>query len=103
MIDLSDGLSRDLRHICDQSNVGAVIEAARIPIHADVARADSMQSAIEHALHDGEDYELLFTSALDHSMHATKIGTIVAEMGMWLQATDGSRRILEARGWEHQL
>src|SRR5687767_6253101 len=62
MIDLSDGLSRDLAHICDESGVGAVIDAAAVPIHDDallLMRRDG-RPPLEHALHDGEDYELLF-------------------------------------------
>ncbi len=105
MIDLSDGLSRDLRHICEQSGVGAVIEANRVPIHSDVIRdaASGGNSPLERALHDGEDYELLFTSAIDHTSRATRVGTIVADAGVWLQNPDGSREPLQAKGWEHSL
>ncbi len=105
MISLSDGLSRDLRHICEQSKVGAVVEAERVPIQADVVceTASGGRSRLEHALHDGEDYELLFTSAIDHSSRAIRIGTMIAESGIWLQSADGSRQPLEAGGWEHSL
>ena len=64
MLDISDGLSRDLRQICDLSNVGAILDAAKIPIHADaveLAKRDHREP-IEHALHDGEDHELLLTA-----------------------------------------
>src|SRR5690606_28197013 len=63
MIDLSDGLSRDLPHICRASAVGAIVEATRIPIHTDAATlaAQDGVAALEHALHDGEDHELLLT------------------------------------------
>lgn len=54
MIDLSDGLAGDLRHVLTASGVGAVLEPAAIPVHADAA-------AREHALTDGEDFELCFT------------------------------------------
>src|SRR5688500_2054954 len=63
MIDLSDGLSRDVRHLCAASGVGVVIDADAVPIHEDAQalfRRDR-RTPLEHALHDGEDYELLFT------------------------------------------
>ena len=97
MLDLSDGLSRDLPRICATSNVGARIDAARIPIHADAA------GSLDGALHDGEDYELLFASpdAIDHS-HVIEIGEVVAGPGIWLRDGD-SIRPLEPKGWEHRL
>ena len=65
MIDLSDGLSRDLRHICRESHVGAAVHSSEIPIHpdADMLSRQTCRYPIEHALHDGEDYELLFTTS----------------------------------------
>ena len=59
MIDLSDGLSTDLEHICQESRVGAEIEAEAIPR----AQLRKERVALELALHGGDDYELLFTSA----------------------------------------
>ena len=100
MIDLSDGLSRDLRHICSQSGVGATIEAAAIPIHPDAVQTS--RSPLDRALHDGEDYELLFTGAGDFGPDAIRIGTIHAEAGIWIN--DGShKQSLEPLGWEHAL
>lgn len=63
MIDLSDGLTSDLRHLCRRSNVGAHIEEGRIPIMAGTrAIADELQDdALSWALSGGEDYQLLFT------------------------------------------
>ena len=104
MIDLSDGLSRDIRHICQQSGVGAVIEAAEVPTHDDAVemRRDG-HSPLEHALHDGEDYELLFTTAPAGEVSwAKRIGIITAEPGIWLQTAEG-REALEPKGWEHSL
>lgn len=106
MIDLSDGLSRDLRHICEQSNVGALIDAARIPIHED-ARAMSRRDGrapLEHALHDGEDHELLFTSPAEIPREiAIEIGRVTSTPGV-IELLDADRRTpIEPRGWEHRL
>ncbi len=105
MIDLSDGLSRDVRHICTQSGVGAVIDAASIPTHDDaVQMRRNGRTALEHALHDGEDYELLFTMPpAAAGQLAVRIGTITQETDVVLQHPDGSRELLEPRGWEHKL
>jgi thiamine-monophosphate kinase len=104
MIDLSDGLSRDVRHLCDESGVGAVIDAAAVPIHDDallLMQRDG-RSPLEHALHDGEDYELLFTAKPRTTFLVKRIGTVTAETGVWLQ-TDKGRAPLEVQGWEHSL
>ncbi len=107
MIDLSDGLSRDLRHICQQSGVGAVLKAAAIPTHDDAVemRRDG-HSPLEHALHDGEDYELLFTVRRGASGHAADLGTVIgvttAEPGIFIETANG-REPLEPKGWEHSL
>jgi thiamine-monophosphate kinase len=63
MIDISDGLSSDLHHLCKESNVGAVIDAAAIPLDADVKRLCGRRALdpLALALHGGEDFELLFT------------------------------------------
>jgi thiamine-monophosphate kinase len=105
MIDISDGLSRDLAHICRQSGVGAILDASSIPIHPDattLAEKDG-RPALEHALHDGEDHELLFTGRLgDLALAITRIGRIVANPGMFLEK-DGRLTPIEPHGWEHQL
>ena len=85
MMDLSDGMALDLRRLCEASGVGADIEAARIPVHPDVAAGPE---AIRHALEDGEDYELLFTIGPDawesvraswpHEVPLTAVGRITA-------------------------
>ena len=62
MLDISDGLSRDLKRLCDCSGVGAVIDADRVPIHADARKMNDARTPLEHALHDGEDHELLFAA-----------------------------------------
>lgn len=104
MIDLSDGLSRDLAHICRASGgVGALIDASAIPIHPDAIemRRDG-RSPLDHALHDGEDYELLFTAERPElGRHGTSIGVITSEPGIWLVKSDETREPLEPKGWEH--
>lgn len=105
MIDLSDGLSRDLRHICHQSGVGALIESARIPIHDDameLRRKDGI-SPLDHALHDGEDYELLFTGPAELSMDFLQVGVITEGDAILLVDPAGKRAPLQPKGWEHQL
>jgi thiamine-monophosphate kinase len=103
MIDLSDGLSRDLWQICRASRVGAIIESDQIPIHPDAEKLSKRDGvpAIEHALHDGEDYELLLTSRAN-IRHAIRIGKITAEPGIRLME-NGAMRTLEPRGWQHKI
>ncbi len=106
MIDLSDGLSTDLSHICEASGVGANIWAGAIP----VAQLGSRPKAVElkHALHGGEDYELLFTAAERRHVPTRIAGTPVTCIGevtrgkqMFLVCDNGSRSILRSQGWEH--
>jgi thiamine-monophosphate kinase len=100
MIDLSDGLSRDLRHICRESSVGAVIDAAAVPIHPDAKRMGG-RTPLEHALHDGEDYELLLTCPRDvPGLH--RIGVITPGTDILLRESAVERK-LEPLGWEHTL
>jgi thiamine-monophosphate kinase len=63
MIDISDGLSSDLYQLCRESNVGATIEASRIPVDAAASHLCRNQplQALDLALDGGEDFELLFT------------------------------------------
>ena len=109
MIDLSDGLSVDLAHLCDASGVGADVHAPTVPIHAD---AQERPDPLAAALGDGEDYELLFTlPAADadrllsdqplEGVAVTRIGTIVATPARTLILADGRRVELAATGWQH--
>jgi thiamine-monophosphate kinase len=108
MIDLSDGLSRDLGHICRASGVGAIIESQLVRIHPDAVELSLRDgakaigaTALEHALNDGEDYELLLTgpAGIDGVI---RVGRITREPGIFLME-NGVSRPLAARGWEHQV
>jgi len=101
MIDTSDGLSTDLRHICDESGVGAAIEAAALP-------AAPGDDRLQYALHGGEDYELLFTASPNRRIPRqiagtpiTRIGEITRGREITLQAPDGKSHPLKSGGWEH--
>lgn len=104
MIDISDGLSRDLAHICRQSGVGAVIEAERIPIHPDaVSLSKDGRTPLDHALNDGEDHELLLTGQLEGlDLPVTLIGRVTDKQEIVLRR-DGQMEPLEPHGWEHEL
>jgi thiamine-monophosphate kinase len=106
MIDLSDGFSTDLDHICEESGVGAEITAAAIP-RAQVGRKKTAVD-FRFALNGGEDYELLFTSSKGKPVPArianvpiTRIGQITRRKQVVLIAEDGSRQRLRPQGWEH--
>jgi thiamine-monophosphate kinase len=104
MIDVSDGLSTDLEHICQESHVGAEIEGEAIP--RALVGLGKKRVALELALHGGDDYELLFTSAAAipsevEGVRVTRIGRTTQSAGMRLIGADGKARRLEAAGWEH--
>lgn len=101
LIDLSDGLSRDVGHLCRESKVGVELFAEMIPVHADVARMEDGRSPIDHALNDGEDYELLFGASHRYAGPGVRIGRVVAERGVWLMEK-GERKPVVPRGWEHR-
>jgi len=114
-IDLSDGLSGDLRHICEESRVGAEIELGTLPISTACrayAQSQRLQPA-QLALTGGEDYELLFTAppekqsdilkqARAHKFHVTHIGTIrPRRFGIRIQDDDGTSRPMPNTSYEH--
>ncbi len=108
MIDVSDGLSSELMHICKQSGVGCRIYEERIPIDYQTAiMAEELNmNVITCALNGGEDFELLFTVPIaDHEKVAAMkdvrvIGHIVSDsMGLALITRDGVEMELKAQGW----
>lgn len=111
MMDISDGLSSELMHICKQSNVGCRIYEERIPIDYQTAimAEEFNMNVITCALNGGDDYELLFTVPIaDHEkVSAIKdvrvIGHIVSEiMGKAMITRDGVEMELRAQGWTAQ-
>jgi len=113
MMDLSDGLSSDVRHIGEESGCGAIIEGARIPI-AEAARelaARDGRGPLDHALNDGEDFELLFTvdeadaerlAGLDVGVPVTVIGrTVESSRGILMVDEEGREQPLQRGGYEH--
>lgn len=113
LIDISDGLASDLGHILRQSDVGAEVQAASLPIAACLLESHTDKPKWEHALSDGEDFELLLTlpeSAAEgllnnppFSTPLTRVGTILEDSAATLILPDGSRRKLNADGWEHSF
>jgi thiamine-monophosphate kinase len=104
MIDLSDGLSVDLAHICEESRVTAIIEANKVPL--------GKGADLKLALHGGEDYELLFTVPRRAKVPARIAGIAITEIGeirnrrdyssaIGILGDNGKVRPLPQRGWEH--
>jgi thiamine-monophosphate kinase len=128
-IDCSDGLSLDLARICEESGCGAVIDVDHVPIAAaaielagtptaagDVESGPAQPgcaSPLEHALGDGEDFELILavppadaTRMIVEAPHSgialTDIGQFVSERGLWQRDSAGNMSRLAPRGWVHR-
>jgi thiamine-monophosphate kinase len=100
-MDLSDGLSTDLTHLCEASRVQAVLDSAAIPLHP-LAQGD-----LALALHGGEDYELLFTASPGTKIPRTLAGVPLTRIGR-ITRRDKRRPLLQlddqpliAQGWQH--
>ncbi len=102
-MDLSDGLSTDLTHLCEESRVAAEIDAGLLPVHPG--------ASLDYALHGGDDYELLFTAPAETRMPkriagvpVTRIGRIVPARGkrpLITLLTANGPQVLLPQGWEH--
>ncbi len=116
MLDISDGLSGDLHHLCERSQVGVRVDLARLPLSLAtrvVATAAGLDP-LQWALHGGEDYELLFTIAPQYEQRVVAtlqsatgtqvsvIGTILAlDAGMRALYPDGHEEALNVQSWDH--
>lgn len=116
MIDLSDGLAADVRHLCDGSGVGVRIDSTKVPLTPaahEASQTGSGRTPLEHALGDGEDFELLFTldpndlervqAAWKHATSITPIGVMTAELELLLIDAQGQPSQLPELGWKHHL
>ena len=110
MIDISDGLSSDLMHLCKQSGLGAHVEEGKVPMHDETQTLaiDFRLDPITCALSGGEDYELLFTIAPEdlEKVRFMPDMAIIGEMneakdGIKLHTTGGNIYPLKAQGWNH--
>jgi len=108
MIDVSDGLSSELLHICTQSNVGCRVFEDKIPINyqAVVMAEEINMNIVTAALNGGEDYELLFTVSIedyDKVLQLENVGIIghitKPELGLHLVGREGEEIELKAQGW----
>jgi thiamine-monophosphate kinase len=102
-IDLSDGLSTDLEHLCEESGVAAEVDASLLPLHP--------SASLEEALHGGEDYELLFTAAENARVPRAIGGVPVTRIGRIARRRAGTPAVmmrtqkgvepLAPAGWQH--
>ena len=111
--DVSDSLSLDLAAIASSSGVGLELDVDQIPISeaAQTLSAQDGLSSLEHALIDGEDFELIFMAAQGESerlvneysggVRLSVVGRVIAEAGLWLCYADGRRERFEAKGYSH--
>lgn len=115
MIDISDGFAADLGHLCDESGVGARVDAARLPL-VDLSgppQSELDREPLELALSGGEDYELCFTIPPDRAERAArdaeaKTGTLISVVGEITApdqgrtlVVDGQEQTLDSSGWDH--
>jgi thiamine-monophosphate kinase len=117
MIDISDGLATDLAHLCTASGCSATLEAEALPIAAAVAAHPDSRSPLDHALHDGEDFELLVAVSPADGQRLIETqpiaGVQLVKIGQFHPAIAGQAQLrlrdatgeqpLQPRGWVHAL
>jgi thiamine-monophosphate kinase len=109
MIDVSDGLSSDLGHLCDESGVGVQIREERVPLSRELRSAKGLRgSPFSYALSGGEDYELLFTVRPENVKKLLSLRIPVAEIGRITKAKEralilrgGTKAPLVPSGYDH--
>jgi thiamine-monophosphate kinase len=112
MIDVSDGLAADVWHLCEESHCGALLRAEAVPIAAAALEMNDGRTSLEHALGDGEDFELVFAVRAEDGrrlletqptgeIRIARLGEFV-EDGLWLEQ-NGRRLPLPPTGYVHTL
>ena len=119
-IDVSDGLSLDVARMMKASGTAAVLDLDAVPIHADAVRMASRpgdgRSPLDHALGDGEDFELVLAMPPDEARRLvaqsgrppletpfTIIGEVIAGAGLFARSADGGLKPLVPEGYQHDL
>ena len=112
-IDITDGLAIDASRLARASGLAAVIDTQNVPISAEAAQLAMAEGGqpLDHALADGEDFELLLAVASDTAEELLKdqplacgltdIGELVADKGLWQSTADGARMPLPPKGYVH--
>ncbi len=116
-IDVSDGLSIDLSRVAKESGLGAILDLDAVPVSEDAqrlaAQLDDGCGALEHALKDGEDFELILAVPPQEARRMladrpldvllTDVGCFLEEAGLWQTDSRRGKRKLIPSGWEHQF
>jgi thiamine-monophosphate kinase len=113
-MDISDGLLLDLDRMCNASRVGAALDLAAIPVSANARQLalTTGKSPLQHALQDGEDFELLLTVSAhewsrlklcgDLPVRLTRIGYITQQLGLWQTENGVITTSLAPQGYIHR-